>query len=463
MAEIIVMPKLGFNQEEGELVKWHKQVGDAVEKGDLLFETNTDKTTMPVEAARAGVLLKILVAEGEVVPVFTPIAVLGDAGEDADAILSAAAAGQDAPGREPDTHASEEAAPAQAPAGEHLKAFRLSPRAQKLMRDRRIDPACLARVAGTGFRGGITARDILLSGVLEKAAEPQHRSSPLARKVAEAHGVDLASVRGTGVAGKIMRADVERAMTSPGASESSPTRHPSAPAGPKVLRAAPYSGLRKIIGDRLSQSLFTAPHLYFTENVDMGECMAFRKRINEIPGNGIAMSDVLIKAVSKSLQKYPDINASLHDGTIVTYESVNIGMAVAGDKGLVVPVIKDTQEKTLGRIASETRDLVKRAQSGTLTPEEYSGGTFSISNLGMFGVENFTAIINPPEAAILSVSSIRKKAVATLDEHGEDAVTVRPMMAMQLSVDHRLIDGLLAVQFLACLKELLEHPLAIVL
>lgn len=462
MAEIIVMPKLGFNQEEGELVKWHKQVGSPVSKGDLLFETNTDKTTMPVEATRDGVLLKILVAEGEVVPVFTPIAVLGDAGEDADAVLSAAAAGQDAPGREPDAHASEEAAPAQAPAGENLKAFRLSPRAQKLVRDRGIDPACLARVTGTGFRGGITARDILLSGVLEKAADPQHRSSPLARKLAEEHGVDLASVRGSGVAGKIMRADVEQAIASPGASEPSAI-HPCAPAGPKVLRAVPYSGLRKIIGDRLSQSLFTAPHLYFTESVDMGECMAFRKRINEVPGNGVAMSDLLIKAVSKSLQKYPDINASLHDGTIVTYESVNIGMAVAGDRGLVVPVVKDTQEKTLGRIASETRDLVERAKSGALSPEEYSGGTFTISNLGMFGVENFTAIINPPEAAILAVGSIRKKAVATLDEHGEDAVIIRPMMSIQLSVDHRLIDGLLAVQFLACLRELLEHPLAIVL
>ena len=406
MAEIIVMPKLGFNQEEGELVKWHKQVGNPINKGDLLFETNTDKTTMPVEATRDGILLKILVAEGEAVPVFTPIAVVGDAGEDADAALSAAAIGQDAPGQEPNAHTNEEPASEGSLGLEGLKAFRLSPKAQKLMRDRRIEPACLALVTGTGFQGGITARDILLSGVLENAAEPKNRSSPL---------------------------------------------------------AAPYNGLRKIIGDRLSQSLFTAPHLYFTENVDMGECLAFRKRINELPENKVAMSDLLIKAVSKSLQKYPNINASLHDGTIVTYQSINIGMAVAGDKGLIVPVVKDTQEKPLSKIASETRDLVERAKSGTLVPEEYSGGTFSISNLGMFGIENFTAIINPPEAAILAVSSVRKKAVITLDEHGEDAMAIRPMMSIQLSVDHRLIDGLLAVQFLACLKDLLEHPLAIVL
>ncbi len=461
MAEIIVMPKLGFNQEEGELVKWHRQVGNPIRKGDLLFETNTDKTTMPVEAARDGILLKILVAEGEVVPVFTPIAVIGNAGEDADAALSAAATGPDTR-QKPDAHANEGAAPAQAPAGEDLKAFRLSPRAQKLARERRIAPARLARITGTGFQGGITERDILLSGVLEKAAEPQNRSSPLARKVAEEHGIDLASVTGTGIAGKIMRADVEQAMISPGVPEafSIPS---SVPAGPKVLRAAPYSGLRKIIGDRLSRSLFTAPHLYFTENVDMGECMAFRQRINELPGNETAMSDVLIKAVSKALQNYPDLNASLQDGTIVTYQSVNIGMAVAGEKGLIVPVIRETQEKSLGTIASETRDLVERAKSGTLAPEEYSGGTFTISNLGMFGVENFTAIINPPEAAILAVSSIRKRAVATLDEHGEDAIAIRSMMSIQLSVDHRLVDGLLAVRFLTCLKELLEHPLLIVL
>ncbi|WP_418719780.1 dihydrolipoamide acetyltransferase family protein [Bilophila wadsworthia] len=462
MAEIIVMPKLGFNQEEGELVKWHKQVGNPINKGDLLFETNTDKTTMPVEATRDGILLKILVAEGEAVPVFTPIAVVGDAGEDADAALSAAAIGQDASGQEPDAHTNEEPASEGSLGLESLKAFRLSPKAQKLMRDRRIEPACLALVTGTGFQGGITARDILLSGVLENAAEPKNRSSPLARKVAEEHGIDLASVTGTGIAGKIMCTDVEQAIASPCVSEAL-SAHSFVPAGPKVLRTAPYNGLRKIIGDRLSQSLFTAPHLYFTENVDMGECLAFRKRINELPENKVAMSDLLIKAVSKSLQKYPNINASLHDGTIVTYQSINIGMAVAGDKGLIVPVVKDTQEKPLSKIASETRDLVERAKSGTLVPEEYSGGTFSISNLGMFGIENFTAIINPPEAAILAVSSVRKKAVITLDEHGEDAMAIRPMMSIQLSVDHRLIDGLLAVQFLACLKDLLEHPLAIVL
>ena len=402
MAEIIVMPKLGFNQEEGELVKWHKQVGNPINKGDLLFETNTDKTTMPVEATRDGILLKILVAEGEAVPVFTPIAVVGDAGEDADAALSAAAIGQDAPGQEPNAHTNEEPASEGSLGLEGLKAFRLSPKAQKLMRDRRIEPACLALVTGTGFQGGITARDILLSGVLENAAEPKNRSSPLARKVAEEHGIDLASVTGTGIAGKVMCTDVEQAIASPCVSEAL-SAHSFVTAGPKVLRTAPYNGLRKIIGDRLSQSLFTAPHLYFTENVDMGECLAFRKRINELPENKVAMSDLLIKAVSKSLQKYPNINASLHDGTI------------------------------------------------------------SISNLGMFGIENFTAIINPPEAAILAVSSVRKKAVITLDEHGEDAMAIRPMMSIQLSVDHRLIDGLLAVQFLACLKDLLEHPLAIVL
>ena len=231
----------------------------------------------------------------------------------------------------------------------------------------------------------------------------------------------------------------------------------------QILEKIPYSGVRKIIGDRLSQSKFTAPHLYFTDSIDTTNLTAFRKMLNEKSEQKIAFSDLLVKAVSKALVKFPNVNASLVDNEIVVYKSTNIGSAVAGDNGLIVPVIKNAQDKTLTQIAQESRDLVERAKTGRLKPEEYSGGTFSISNLGMFGIENFTAIINPPEAAILSVSSIRKKAVVVTNEAGEDEICIRPMMNIQLTVDHRIIDGLLASQFVEYVKELLEEPLKILI
>ena len=221
--------------------------------------------------------------------------------------------------------------------------------------------------------------------------------------------------------------------------------------------------MRKIIGDRLSQSKFTAPHLYFTDSVDTTNLTAFRRMLNEQGEQKIAVSDLLIKAASRALARFPGVNSALIGDEIVTYESTNVGMAVAGDNGLIVPVVKNAQSKTLTQIAAETRDLVARAKEGRLAPAEYSDGTFSLSNLGMFGIENFTAIINPPEAAILSVSSVRKKAVVITDENGEDQIAIRPMMNIQLSVDHRIIDGLLASRFVEYMKELLENPVRILM
>ena len=221
--------------------------------------------------------------------------------------------------------------------------------------------------------------------------------------------------------------------------------------------------MRKIIGDRLSQSKFTAPHLYFTDSVDTTNLTAFRRMLNEQGEQKIAVSDLLIKAASRALTRFPGVNSALIGDEIVTYESTNVGMAVAGDNGLIVPVVKNAQSKTLTQIAAETRDLVARAKEGRLAPAEYSDGTFSLSNLGMFGIENFTAIINPPEAAILSVSSVRKKAVVITDENGEDQIAIRPMMNIQLSVDHRIIDGLLASRFVEYMKELLENPVRILM
>lgn len=446
MAEVICMPKLGFNMDEGQLVRWCKAVGEEVKKGEVLFEINTDKTTMPVEATGDGVLLKTLLGENEYADVFTPIAVVGAAGEDADAALAAYGDGAEG-GSTPAAPVEEENAAPVATATEaaptvDVKDLKLTPKAKKLVKDEGIDPASLKDIKGTGFRGGITAKDI--------------KASPLARKLAEKSGVDLAAVAGTGVNGKIMKADVEKAASAAPAATSA--ENPDK----KILSSVPYKGVRKIIGDKLAESKFTAPHLYFTDAVDTTNMTAFRKQMNEVSDRKITVSDIFVYAASKALQKFPGINSSLVDGNIVTYKSTNIGVAVAGDNGLIVPVIKNVQEKTLTAISEENRDLVDRAKEGHLKPEEYSGGTFSISNLGMFGIGNFTAIINPPEAAILSISSVRKTPVV-IEEDGEDKIVIRPMMNIQLSVDHRLIDGLLASQFVEYMKELLENPLKILL
>ena len=435
MAEVVIMPKLGFNMDEGQLVKWHKQVGETVKKGEVLFEINTDKTTMPVEATEDGTLLKIILEEGAFAEVFTPIAVTGAPGEDPDAALASAGQGQ-AGGSAPAAAPSAPAAPVD------MKSLKLTPKARKLVQDEGIDPASLTQIKGTGFQGGITYKDL--------------KASPLARRVARQMGVDLAAVQGTGAAGKIMKADVEAAAAKAApASAGSDTR--------QVASAVPYKGVRRIIGEKLAQSKFTAPHLYFTDAVDTTELAAFRKRLNETSEVKIAVSDLLTMAACKALKKFPGINVTLNDDQVVTYKSINVGTAVAGDNGLVVPVIKNVQNKTLTDVARESKDLVARAMEGRLAPEEYSEGTFSISNLGMFGIGNFTAIINAPESAILSVSSVRKTPVVVTGENGEDAIAIRPMMNIQLSVDHRVIDGLLASKFVEYMKQLLEHPIQILM
>ena len=445
MAKVIIMPKLGFTQDEGSLVAWHKQIGESVKKGEPFFDVHTDKSVVTIDAAENGTLLKIVVEPETTVPVFTPIAVIGDPGEDADAALKAHVmdVAPDAAVKADFDDDAEETAKEEAPAQQEtdIKSLKLTPKAKALIKNEGSDVNSVAKIQGTGFEGGITAKDI--------------KASPLAKKIADEMNVPLESVSGSDAQGKVMKKDVLAAATQKKEDKGTEDK--------QILEKIPYSGVRKIIGDRLSQSKFTAPHLYFTDSIDTTNLTAFRKMLNEKSEQKIAFSDLLVKAVSKALVKFPNVNASLVDNEIVVYKSTNIGSAVAGDNGLIVPVIKNAQEKTLTQIAQESRDLVERAKTGRLKPEEYSGGTFSISNLGMFGIENFTAIINPPEAAILSVSSIRKKAVVVTNEAGEDEICIRPMMNIQLTVDHRIIDGLLASQFVEYVKKLLEEPLKILI
>ncbi len=447
MAKVIVMPKLGYTQDTGSVAAWLKNEGDKVERGEALFDAHTDKTVVTVESSAAGTLLKIALEPEVTVPVLTPVCVIGEPGEDAEAALAnhktlEVADAQDEGLLDDDD---EEEAPAEETKTVEAADVKMSRRAKKYVEENDIDINSVAEIKGTGFEGGITERDI--------------KASPLAKKIAKKTGVDLAAVKGTGVNGKIMKKDVVAA----GKAAPKPAAAVENKDDMIVESVVPYAGIRKIIGDRLSESKFTAPHLYFTDSIDMTEFNAFRKMLNEKSEQKIAASDLMIKAASKALEKYPKLNASLQGNQIIYYKSTNVGMAVAGDNGLIVPVVKNAQAKTLTAIASETRDLVERAKAGRLKQEEYTGGTFSISNLGMFGISNFTAIINPPEAGILSISSIRKTPVVIIDEEGNDQIAIRPMMNVQLSVDHRIIDGLLASQYVEYFKELLENPIKILM
>lgn len=434
MAKIVVLPKLGYIQDEGQVVEWHKKVGDTVKRGEVLFDSMTDKCVVPVNSNYDGVLLKIMLEPDITVPVFTPIAVIGEPDEDPDAVLASV------DGEKIKTEAEPQSEPQQLEISDHANSLKLTPKAKKLVKDEGYDVASLEGIKGTGFSGGLTAADI--------------KASPLARKLAEKNNIELASVEGSGASGKIVRADVERAVIKNVASQSED----------KIIASSvPYGGVRKIIGQRMCESKFTAPHLYFTDDVDTTAMSAFKKMLLDQGGLKVAVSDILVMAASKALQAYPEINSSLVDGRIITYESTNIGIAVAGDNGLIVPNIKNVQQKTLAQIATESRDLVARAKSGRLRHDEYNGGTFSISNLGMFGIKNFTAIINQPEAAILAVSAVRKTPVVITNAEGKDEIVIRPMMSIQLTVDHRIIDGLVATKFLEYYKQLLEEPIRLLL
>jgi pyruvate dehydrogenase E2 component (dihydrolipoamide acetyltransferase) len=452
------MPKLGFNMETGYISSWHKKEGDTIKKGEVLLAIETDKTTMEIESTVSGIVRKILADEGETVPVVLPIAIIGDANENIDALLRDAMAqlGQtvdsDTVLSDTETAVPQEVNLVDSP---NLPLFvpttielKLSPRAQKYVREKNVDLAT-SDINGTGFQGGVTARD-----VEEYVKRNRTKISPVAEKIADKNNLDASSIQGTGFGGKVTKADVQSALNN------QPQVQPME--DKKILRSINYSGMRKVIGDRLSQSKFTAPHLYFTTSADMSSLMELRKQVNVAQEQKISVNDFIIGAVIKALQKYPGMNSSLQGDKIYQYEDVNIGVAVGLESGLIVPVIKQAQTKKLSQIAKESQALAEKARNGKLLPDEYQGGTFTISNLGMFGIENFTAILNPPEAGILSVSAVKKTPVV-VEVDGEDQIVIKPLMKMTVSVDHRIIDGLVATRFINEVKTLIENPFNVII
>jgi pyruvate dehydrogenase E2 component (dihydrolipoamide acetyltransferase) len=426
MATNILMPALSPTMTEGTLARWLKKEGEAIKAGDVIAEIETDKATMEVEAVDEGVLGRILVADGtEGVKVNAPIAVLVEAGE---AVPKGAA-------------------PSSAPPPPALLA---------------AAPAAASAPAAKGPSNGHDAAERVFA-------------SPLARRMAKQAGIDLTSVAGSGPNGRIVRADIEAAakpaaaapapVAAPAPAAAPAARAPSAPAAPIAAphTVVPHSTMRKVIARRLSESKATIPHFYVAMDIEIDALLKLGTDLSargpkDAPGFRITVNDLVIKAAAVALRRFPKVNASWTDDAMVLYDDVDISVAVAIPDGLITPIIRKADQKGLATISNEMRDLATRAKAGKLKPEEFQGGGFSISNMGMFGVSAFQAIINLPQAAILAVASGQKRPVV---KNGELAVAT--VMTCTLSADHRVVDGALGAAFMAELKRIIEDPLSLML
>jgi pyruvate dehydrogenase E2 component (dihydrolipoamide acetyltransferase) len=406
MATVIEMPALSSTMKKGKVVKWCKKEGELVEKGEILYEVETDKVNVEVESLTSGYLRKILVAEDIEVPVNTPIAIITvSMDEDISAVVGAGPLPEVSP-----------------------------PEAESEIKIER-----------------------------ERKKMPKVKISPLARKIAEEQGVDPETLQGTGPGGRVTKQDVEKAVA---AKSQVPADLGKVGAGKEVLpdvkdKDIPLTKMRRVIAQRLQESKVTAPHFYVDVTADASALIQLKEAIDENlkkDGGKVSFNDLLIKILSHALQEYPMVNVSMYEDHIRVHGAINVGVAVAVEDGLVVPVLRNADQKTISEIGREVAELIDKARNKRLLPDEYQGGTFTITNLGMFGVETFHAIINPPESGILAVSAIIPKPVVV---NGE--IVVRPCLKLSLSVDHRVVDGALAARFLARMKELVESPFSMFL
>jgi len=432
MAEFIVMPKMGLTMTKGMLTNWKKKEGDLVNKGDILFEVETDKITNKVEAKISGILRKILV-DKETVDVFVPVGIIGRADEDISELLEQASKElkTDKPQKEEGPKETRELSPA-VQAGDRVK---ISPRAKKIAKDLKVD---YNLVQGTGPGGAITEEDI------RKFAEgTKAKVSPTAAIVAEQLGVDIFNIEKDT---RIMKADVIKYKL-----DESLAKY----ADPQEHRQS-MTNMRKIIAKRMLHSVQTSPSVSFNIKVDTTGMKELRDELKDT--FKVSYTDILVKIVSEVLLEFPLLNSTLDGDEIITRNYVNMGVAVALPAGLLVPVVKFTNIKGLKEISNEIKDLSERAKTNDLLPDELTGGTFTISNLGMYGIESFTPIINQPEVAILGVNAIHKEPVVVNDE-----VVIKPMMNLSLTADHRVVDGAVAAEFLAKLKKYIENPCLLLL
>jgi pyruvate dehydrogenase E2 component (dihydrolipoyllysine-residue acetyltransferase) len=445
MPKAVIMPKFGFTQEESTLVTWLVKVGDRVEQGDPLCEVTTDKINMEVEAPVTGILDGVRYREGETVPVTQVIAFIRSVDE---APLT--------------TETMVPQSSASTPAREDITESRATPVATNLAKEKGVD---LGQVPGTGPGGRVTRRnvEVFLAGQVEADVTPgKVRAVPAARRLARETGVELSQIPGTGPSGRVQTADVRATLERPvePANRQVVTMQEVADVGKADLQAArtvPLTGMRLTIATRMQKSSQEAPHITFDADVDATNAEALRVRANELLEQGqprISLTAIIAKACAWALKRNPFINSRLDDNQILLLNEINIGIAVALEEGLIVPVVRAVDQKGFAQVAAEIAELAERARIGRLRPDDVTGGTFTISNLGMFGVDRFTAIINPPESAILAVGRTTRRIVP--DE--EDRPVVRPIMTVTLSADHRVVDGALAALFIRDVRMALEHP-----
>jgi len=463
MATKIVMAQLSPTMEEGKLLEWKVAEGDTIEASDLLAEIETDKANMDIEALGGGVVLKILVQAGATVPVGALIGIIGEEGEDISSLLAEAEAA--ASGTPVEAEPAEAAPVESTPAAEEAVVPPAPPATPPSVPEP-IAPAPVVAVPPVEPTPGV---ELPHSHAGESAVTGTVKASPVARRMADEAGLRVSDISGSGPGGRVIKRDVEAAISA-GVSVAAPATTTATtpaqaaqtvPAGPPRLvdETLEPSQMRKAIARRLVTSIGPVPHFFLTIEVDMGRILELRKAMNgRLEAGKIGVNDILVKVTAEALARHPEINASWQGDTIRRHGSVDIGIAVAIEDGLITPVLRGADRKGLLQIATEASELVGRAREKRLLPEEYQGATFSVSNLGMFDIDQFTAIINPPEAAILAVGSTSEKAVVV---NGE--ITVRQRMRVTMSCDHRVIDGASGARFLQTFKAMIENPLELVL
>src|SRR5262245_6178596 len=479
MAQILDMPQLSDTMKIGVLQKWRKNEGDKVSPGEVLAEVETDKAVMDFEAFDEGVLLKRLIADGASVPVGTPIAIIGKAGDDISKLVEEAKARASGGGAKAAAKAPEPAKPAaaakSAPAAAPAKG-----------QAARAAPAAKPAPAPAPMPKRAAAPAVKAAPAPAAAAGTKVLASPLARKLATDLGIDLRNIQGTGPGGRIVERDVKAAAEG-GANGAAVDWHAAeeAPqtAAPRVSAAAPLpaqivperrsearpasavpaedivkplSMMRRTIAERLLVAKTTVPHFYLTAEIDMDAAMEFREQVAQVHGAKLSVNDLVLKACALALRKVPEANASFTEDAIIQHARVDIGMAVAIEDGLITPVIRDADKKTIGQVGAESRELAARGRDRKLKPDEYTGATFSVSNLGMMGIRHFAAIINPPEGAILAVGNVRKEPVVK-----DGKIVVGQRMSVTLSCDHRVIDGALGAKLLQAIVAILEKPISL--
>jgi pyruvate dehydrogenase E2 component (dihydrolipoamide acetyltransferase) len=462
MAKEMIMPQMGYDMTEGTLLRWLKNVGDQVERGEPIAEIETDKVTIEIEAFDSGVLTETLITEGQTVPVGTPVAKIGEASE-----VGAAAP---AP-------AKEEAAPAPVAAEaktEVAPAAQAASAAQAAAPAPAATPSAPAPVPATSqppaAAPSVPGGNGVVSTPIERAAGERLRASPLVKRLAAEHGIDLNAIAGTGPGGRIVKDDV---MPYVSGAKPMPAVAPAAPAAPQVQPAAAQvaarpageahdiSRIRRTTGRRMLESKQTIPHFYVSSEIDMGAAVAVREQINGLitdDAGKISFNDFIVKAAALALKEFPNLNTSYENDQLVEHPNVDVNIAVAIEGGLIAPFIADADQKSLGAIARASKDLVNRARNGGLQPNEFQGGTFTISNLGMYDVEEFIAVINPPQAAILAIGSIKETPVV---ENGK--VKIGHRMKITVAADHRVTDGAEVARFLQAVKKYLQNPMLLAL